>query len=479
MVEKPGEQVDGFTAYPTRWRRFLLICVLLVGDFAMLLNQTLMMNAVPAFMGAFRISAEQAHWVTTLFMLVAGIMVPVSAYLIGRFTTRQLFIGAMALFATGTIIAALAASFAIVLLGRVLQAAATGMMMPLVQTVLFSIFPEGKRGSAMGIFGLLVGFAPALGPWLSGLILNHYHWSSLFWLMLPFAVLAAILALFFLKNVTRPGEPSLDMFSVALSTIGFGAFLYGFSVVGHVGWFSAEALIPIVVGIVGVVWFFVRQLQLEQPLLRIDVLSNPQYALNNVLGMLVIIIMNGTIILLPVYLQQGRGVSPLDSGLVLLPGAVVLGLLSPIAGKLFDHWGARWLGLVGFMLMLVANIASTKFGVTTALWTIALWHVVRMAGVAMVMMPVSTAALNQLAGPLIPHGAAVNNVLRQIAGALGAAVLVSVMSNSAVELYDGIGHAFCITVGLALLGVVGAWMIKPACAEAGPTSKRKTGKRTR
>lgn len=467
---RPGGDADGNTSpfYKNPVERNILMFVLMVGAFVTILNQTLLNTALPALMEYFDITTAQAQWVTTLFMLVNGIMIPITAFLIGKFTTRQLFLLSMGLFAVGTIVSALAPIYAVLLAGRVLQAAGGGILMPLMQTILFAMFPRHKRGSAMGLFGLIIGFAPAIGPSLSGWIIDHAPWQALFWMMLPFALISMVIAYFLLKNVTERTNPALDIFSVVLSTLGFGGLLFGFSMAGTAGWGSATTLVPLVVGAVALVWFVTRQLHLDEPMLQLRVLRIPMFTLNTVLGMIVFISMVGGMIILPVYMQTMIGFTALESGLALLPGALIMGLMSPVTGRIFDRFGGKWLAVTGFALVTITGLLLSRLSTETTFAYIAAVNAVRMLGTSMVMMPVTTAALNQLPMRLVPHGTAVNNTLRQVAGSVGTAVLVTVMAMASRDpaeygmegLIHGANVSFLVASAISLIGLVGAFFIR-------------------
>lgn len=454
--------------YQNPVERNILMGVLLAGAFVMILNQTLLNTALPAFMADFGITASEAQWVTTLFMLVNGIMIPVTAFLIQKFSTRTMFMTAMGLFIIGTIVAAAAPVYAVLLVGRVLQAAAGGMIMPLLQTILFAIFPRDRRGSAMGMFGLIISFAPAIGPSLSGWIVDHFPWQTLFIMMLPIAVIAMTIAFFLLKNVTENTNPKFDIWSIILSSFGFGGLLFGFSTAGTAGWASLEVIISLVVGVVALIIFVWRQLTLDEPMLELRVLRFPMFTLNTVLGMLVFIAMIGGMLILPLYMQNMADFSAMDSGLALLPGAIIMGLMSPVTGRLFDRFGGKWLAALGFALLTVTSLLFARLSTDTSFSYIAAVNAVRMVGAAMVMMPVTTAALNQLPQTLVPHGTAVNNTLRQVAGSMGTAVLVTVMTVStkdpaefgAAGMVHGANVAFLVSTGISVAGLIGAFFIK-------------------
>ena len=453
---------------PPTFNRNLVLAVLVSGAFVMILNQTLLNTALPAFMRDFGITAGSAQWLTTIFMLVNGIMIPVTAFLINTFTTRTLFFSAMGLFIVGTLVCAVAPTFPMLVLGRITQAAGAGIIMPLMQTILFAIFPQHKRGTAMGTFGLVIAFAPAIGPSLSGWIVDHHPWNVLFWMMLPIAIVSLVVAWFILRNVTEQTSPRLDIASIVLSSLGFGGLLFGLGGAGDAGWSSPQVYLPLLVGAVSVVTFVRRQLRLEDPILEFRVLRYPMFTLNTVLGMCVFIAMVGGMLILPLYMQNMSDYTAMEAGLALLPGAAVMGLMSPVTGRVFDAFGAKWLAVVGFVLVTVTTFMFARLTPDTTFAYIAGVNAVRMLGTAMVMMPVTTAALNQLPPGLIPHGTALNNTMRQVAAATGTAVLVTVMTSAArdPEVYgvEGLIHganvAFVVAGAVGTVGIIGSFFIR-------------------
>lgn len=446
----------------------LVMAVLLAGAFVIILNQTLLNTALPAFMADFGISANSAQWVTTLFMLVNGIMIPATAFLIEKFSTRTMFFAAMGVFALGTVICAIAPVYAVLLVGRVVQAASGGMIMPLMQTILFALFPIHRRGAAMGTFGLVISFAPAIGPTLSGFVVDHWSWRVLFVMMLPIALGALIFAAFTLRNVTEQTNPRLDVHSLVLSTLAFGGLLFGFSTAGTAGWASATTLVPLLVGALALAWFVRRQLRLEEPLLELRVLANPMFTLGTVLGMLVFMAMIGGMLMIPLFMQNMSDFTAMESGVVLLPGAIIMGVMSPVTGRIFDRFGARALAIIGFALLTVTSVLLARLSPDTTFAYIAIVNAVRMLGTAMVIMPVTTAALNQLPQRMIPHGSAVNNTLRQVAASIGSAVLVTVMTVAAKDPAEfgpegpihGVDVAFLVSGGIALVGLIGSCFLR-------------------
>ncbi|MGO1536652.1 MAG: MDR family MFS transporter [Yaniella sp.] len=448
--------------------RNVVLAVLVSGAFVVILNQTLMNTALPALMEDFGITANSAQWVTTMFMLVNGIMIPVTAFLIQKFTTRSLFFAAMGLFTIGTVLAMLAPTYAVLLAGRFVQAAGGGIIMPLMQTILFAIFPIDKRGQAMGTFGLVISFAPAIGPTLSGWIVEHFPWQTLFMMMLPIAIIDMIIAYFILDNVTERTNPRLDSLSIVLSSLAFGGMLFGFGNAGNTGWISYGVLVPLSIGLVTLGLFIWRQLTLQEPMLELRILKNPMFTLNTLLGMAVFIAMIGGMLMLPVYMQTMAGYTATESGMMLLPGAAIMGIMSPVTGRIFDRFGAKWLAITGFALLAVGTLFFTTLTPTTSFAYLTIFNAVRMFGTAMVIMPVTTAALNELPQRLIPHGSALNNTMRQVAASVGTAVLVTVMTGAALDpathgaegLTHGVNTAFIVAGSVAVVGFIGAFFIR-------------------
>ncbi|RSL33369.1 DHA2 family efflux MFS transporter permease subunit [Salibacterium salarium] len=454
---------------PKTIKKIPIMAVLLIGAFVAILNQTLLATALPPIMEDLNITENTAQWLTTIFMLVNGIMIPVTAFLIETFTTRKLFLTAITTFAAGTLICALAPNFPILMVGRVVQASAAGIMMPLMQTVVLLIFPIEKRGQAMGFLGLVIAFAPAIGPTLSGFMVDHYHWRTLFYIVFPIAVLDIFFAYYVLKNVTERRFPKVDISSIMLSTLGFGGILYGFSSAGNNGWDSLGVIFSMLIGIICLVIFAFRQLKLDEPILEVRVLRYGMFTLTTAVGMLVFMAMIGAATILPIYMQNMRDFSATASGLMMLPGAVLMGIMSPISGRIFDKIGARWLAVIGLGLVTLSNIMYTDLTPSTTFTYMTVLYAMRMLGVSMVMMPVTTAGLNVLPRHLIPHGTAMNNTLRQVAGSIGTALLVTVMTtatlgdppNINVEgLIHGVNMAFWVASALGIVGLVLSFFIK-------------------
>lgn len=419
--------------YGKPYNRSLLVVVLLIGTFCTVLNQTLLTTAFPTLMKAFDISASSVQWLTTGFLLVNGIMIPVSAWLINKFSSKKLYMTAMLIFLIGTITCFTAPSFSVLLIGRLIQAAGVGISMPLLQNIMLSIFPPEKRGSAMGMAGIVIGLAPALGPTLSGWIIDHYTWRDLFGMVIPIVILVLILASFLMKSVIHLSNPSIDILSAIMSTIGFGSLLYGFSTVGDNGWGSPKVLSFLAVGILVIAAFSWRQLHLEHPFLELRVFKSPTFTIAAVLVGVVNMAMVGAEMVLPLYIQNIRGESAFHSGLMLLPGAVVMGAMMPITGAIFDKYGAKRLAISGMLILTAATLPFAFLTKETPIAMIVILYALRMFGISMVMMPVTTSGMNALPTNLISHGTAVNNTFRQVASSIGTAILISILSNVTKE----------------------------------------------
>jgi EmrB/QacA subfamily drug resistance transporter len=424
-------------------------------------------------------------------MLINGIMIPTTAFLIQKYSVRRLFLTAMGLFAAGTIIAGIAHSFPVLLIARMVQASGSAIMMPLLMNVMLVSFPVEKRGAAMGVFGLVLMGAPAIGPTLSGWIVEHYDWRMLFHFVTPIAIAVLLIGFFLLKDKKEKVDIRLDLFSLLLSSVGFGGLLYGFSSAGSKGWDSPQVYGTIIIGIISLVSFILRQIKQERPMLNFGIYKYPMFALSSVISMVITMAMFSGMLLLPIYVQTIRGISPLDAGLMMLPGAVLMALMSPITGKIFDKYGGRILAIVGLVITTVTTYYFSKLTLDTSYTHLVILNTVRMFGMSMVMMPVSTNGLNQLPARYYPHGTAMNNTTQQVSGAIGTAFLVTIMSNRTESyasefaatamknavgqptaemqqqiamraMLEGINDAFLVATLFALIALILAFFIKRA-----------------
>lgn len=447
---------------------FVIAGVFLLGAFICYLNSTFMNVALSDIMKDLNISVSTAQWLSTGYMLTTGIIIPFTAFLIDKFKNRTLFFISIGLFTIGTIIGAFATNFAMLLTARLIQGFASGIIIPLMQTVFMIIFPIEKRGFAMGIVGIVLAFAPAIGPTLSGWIINIYPWRYLFYVTLPFAILDLILGYFLLKNVTENKSVHFDIISFIGSTIGFGGLLFGFSNAGNYSWTDINVYLSLIIGIVFLIIFVWRQLNMEEPMLNLAVFKSTVFTFATIISMIAYAGLISSELILPMYLEDVRGSSAFDTGLTLMPGAIVMGIMNPITGKLFDKFGARYLALTGLTILTLGTFGLSFLSVSTPIIYIISIYAIRMLGISMLLMPLSTSALNSLHKNLYAHGNAANNTLRQVAGSIGTSLIVTLMSKSTIssgytdpakaQVY-GMNVSFACTAALTLVGLIIAFFV--------------------
>ena len=438
---------------------------LVAAAFVVILNETVMFNALPSLMREFEVDVTTAQWLSTAFMLTMAVVIPVTGWFLQRVTTRQAFGLAMAVFCAGTLIAALAPAFWVLLLGRIVQASGTAVMMPLLMTTLMTIVAPEDRGRVMGNVTLAMSAAPALGPTASGLILEFASWRWMFGIVLPIAGAIALAGLTRLRNVGEPRAASLHVPSVLLSAIGFGTLVYGLSEFGHGGDDRVRGAVFALVGLVFVTAFVVVQLRLQKvdrPLLDLRTLRRPTYRLSLLIMALAFAGMFGSMLILPVYLQNLRDLSTLETGLLMMPGGLAMGLLGPRVGRWFDAHGSRPLVLPGGVGAVVALGLFTQIGLDTPIWLVLVAHVLLMVSLALIFTPVFTLGLGDVPPHLYSHGSSLFGALQQVAGALGTAIVATLLAWRTTHLLEqgegplaaqvgGMTAGFWFGVGLTLV----------------------------
>lgn len=457
-----------------------IMIALLMSGFVGLFSETGLNMAFTNLMEQFQIGPSDVQWLATGYLLVLGILVPVSALLIQWFTTRQLFLTAVVFSTIGTVAGALSTSFELLLTARVIQAIGTGILIPLLVNIILIIFPPNKRGSAMGLVGLVIMFAPALGPTISGLIVDSLGWQWIFWVCLPILVFALGFGYVYMQNVTTITKPKIDVISIVLSTIGFGGIVYGFSSSGEPGgWTDPNVIITISIGVICIIAFSIRQMNMDQPMINLRVFKYPLFTLAVVMVFVAMMIVLASMVLLPMYLKTGLALTAFVAGLVLLPGSLLNGFVSPLCGKLFDKYGPKWLVIPGFMITTITTFFLSRITTGTETILIVILHSSLFIGMAFITTPVQTNGLNQLPRKYHPDGNAVLNSLNQIAGAIGTAISISIMSfgqqnylGNATEpsnpnvmaesLVAGIQNAFLFAFIASVIGLAIAFFIKRA-----------------
>lgn len=417
----------------TESNKKILLIVLIAGCFLSTLNQTLLNVALSSFMEEFNVKAATVQWLSTGFMLVNGVLVPITAFLMQRFTTRQLFISSMFFLLIGSVISACAMNFGMLLAGRMIQAIGAGIIMPLMMTVILYLYPAEHRGSVMGKIGFAVIFAPAIAPTLSGFIIEFVSWRWLFIGLIPFLIIVIVLAFKYLMNVSETSKARLDLPSVILSTIGFGCILFGFSTAGSKGWQNPIVLTTIIAGIFFTALFCLRQMKSKEPLLNLSVFKYKIFTLTSLINVLITMIMYADLILLPIYLQDGRGFTAFEAGLLLLPGAIINAFLSPVTGRMYDKYGAKPLFITGLVFVSISMWGVIDLNESTTYMYLMVRTIILRIGLSFITMPLNTAGLNALPRELGSHGSAVNNTIRQLSGAIGTAVVITLYTIQATS----------------------------------------------
>lgn len=453
-----------------------ILFTLLIATFVVILNETIMNVALPRLMAELRVSAATVQWLATAFMLTMAVVIPTTGFVLQRFSTRQVFLGAMGLFCLGTLLAGLAPGFELLLAGRVVQASGTAVMLPLLITTVLALVPAERRGAVMGSISVVISVAPAVGPTLSGLILEALPWRFLFLLVLPVALLTLTYGARRLVNVGEGRPGTLDLPSVLLSAAGFGGVVYGFSSAGEGpdGWGNPRVALVLGVGGLSLLLFTLRQRALGRrgtPLLDLRAFGYPMFSPSLVVIMIAMMALFGGAILLPIYLQGLRGLGSLETGLLLLPGGLLMGLAAPTVGRLFDRHGPVVLSVPGAALLTLTLwgfstvTAATPGGLLLAL------HLVLSLGLALLFTPVMTTGLNPLPGHLYSHGSAIMSTLQMVAGAVGTALLVTVMTSRAANLgaaspqaaqTAGLHAAFALSAGIAALALLLTFFLRRA-----------------
>jgi DHA2 family lincomycin resistance protein-like MFS transporter len=469
-------------AADTAGRNRLVINLLLVATFVVILNETFMAVAIPRLMRDLNVTAGAVQWLTTAFLLTVSVVIPVTGFLLQRMNTRPIFVLAMSLFTLGTLTATLASNLELLILARIIQASGTAIMMPLLMTTVMTLAPPETRGKTMGFISTVISAAPAIGPTISGVILNYLSWRWMFLLVLPISLGALALGARRIQNVTTPNRAPLDGVSVILSGFAFGGLVYGLS---NIGVRATPGTLPtgiwIAVGAVFLAVFILRQISLQRrgyPLLDLRTFKSRNFTVSVLLMAIMMMALFGTIILLPIYLQNVLGLSTLQTGLLLLPGGLLMGLLGPYVGRLYDKAGPIKLLVPGVVVVSAVLWAMTLLGPTTWAGYILTGHVVISVGFAFLFTPLFTVSLSSVKPSLYSHGSAVIGTVQQVAGAAGVALFVALMSARATTLSarglspvdalsGGVRGGFLCGAVISLFAVACVFFVQKPAAPAG------------
>ncbi len=458
-----------------------VIWLLLAAAFVAILNETTMGVAIPHLIHDLEVTAVAAQWLTTAFMLTMAVVIPITGFLLQRLTTRTVFVAAMSLFSAGTLLALVAPGFAVLVVARVVQASGTAIMMPLLMTTLMTVVPAHSRGRMMGRVSIVMALAPAIGPTLSGFLLDTFTWRWNFGVVLPIALVALTVGAKLIRNVGETTRAPIDVLSVILSAFGFGGLVYGLSQVGAEGASGTALVIAIVVGVVALALFLWRQVRLQRDddaLLDLRVFRYGNFSLSIAQMAVLSFAFFGAITVLPLYLQDVHGLDALASGLILLPGSLAMGVAGPLIGRVYDRRGTRILLIPGAFVAAGTLWMYTTLDARTPVWIIVVVQTLLSIGLALSFTPLFTASLASLPSRLYSYGSAVLGTIQQVAGAAGVAVMIAVMSAVSTAQGAATGHftaggtqaAFLIAAIVSLPIIVGAFFIRKPADEVADTT---------
>ena len=460
---------NGKLTHPAFVSIAILTFITFVGNF----TQLQLSSALPTIVDDFHISVTTGQWLTSIFQLVMGVMVPLTAFLTRRFSTRQIVICSMLVFTIGSALAWLGSTFVLVLLGRLLEAIGTGVMWPVLQITIFSIYPLSRRGLAMGTVGMAMSVAPALGPTVGGWQTDMSGWRSIFLTLTVIGIFSLLLAVFFLHNFGESDRAAhADFFSVALSIFGFGGLMFGFTNIETYPFTNPMVWGAMLIGVIGIIWFVARQFaapcqqgngmlrrlvarspKVEVPLLDLHVLRNRSFTVGTIVAAMTFFAFSSIMVIIPLYIQNDRGYSAVMSGLIMLPGAIGQCIAQFGGGRALDRFGARPVALTGTIILLLGTFGMGLIGPHTWIWWVSICQFTRQIGMGFLLMPVTTWSLNCLEPSEVSAGSAVTNTVRQIAGAMGAPILVIIMESVASMRANALGGGHAAEIAGSIFGV--------------------------
>ena len=445
-----------------------VVAVVISAAFLLTFNQFLLITAFPTIMEEFNINATEVQWLTNAFILTTIIFIPMSGYLSTNFSSKTLVIFSLSCLLLGTAVGGWSPTFGILIASRVIQAIGAGIILPLIQTILLIVFPYNRRGFAMGLLGAVTNIAPASAPSISGIIIDYLDWRSLHWVLLPFIAVTFILALLLMKDVLEQNKSKLDIRSVILSAIGFSFFIYGLSNISVYGFLSPLSLIPMLIGVLGILFFSSRQFKIATPVMNLELFRNRTFALAIILIFINMMLLLSTETILPMFAQDALGTSAFLSGFLLVPGTVILSVMTFISGNLYDRYGGKRIAMIGFSFTALSLILLNTVGMMDSPYWIMVHFCLFMTGFGLTLMPLVTVSMSELDGTDIPHGSAIVNTVRQFSMAFGIIILTSIISIT-VSLVDvpynegtylGTSYALAVMAALAILGLSLTFLLK-------------------
>jgi len=439
-----------------------VVVTILSAAFLFTFSQFLLITAYPTIMNEFNINATQVQWLTTAFLLTTIVLIPMTGYLSNTFSSRSLVIFSLACLVIGTILGGLSINFSMLIISRVIQAIGAGIILPLVQTVLLTVFPYERRGFAMGLLGAVINVAPASAPSISGVIIDLFDWRSLHWILLPLTIIVLVLSIIVMKDVLEKQATKLDHFSIILSAIGFSFFIYGLSNISVFGFTNILVIIPIIIGIISLFIFVRRQFSLSLPVLNLNLLRNPTFGLALFLIFINMMLLLSMETILPMLAQDVFHTSAFLSGFLLVPGTIILSIVTIISGNLYDRYGGKKIVMTGFFFTLISLLLMNTISMGASPYWIMAYFCIFMTGFGLTLMPLVTVSMNALDDTDISHGSAIVNTIRQFGMTFGVIVLTSIISITSsvmdtsyeVGAYFGVSYAFIAMAALALLGII-------------------------
>lgn len=445
-------------------RTCLAILPLMFGVFVGMFSETSLNIALPQLMKALQVGQSSIQWLVTGYMLVIGIVLPLSSLLTKWFTTKKLVLFGIGAFIIGSLISGFGNNFSIVLVGRMIQGIGTGIILTLMFTIAMLIFPPNKLGTVNGVLALVIMFAPAIGPTLTGLILAAGSWRDIFFTFALILVIAFVIGLFTLTNVSQITKPKVDWLSIVLSIIAFSGLIAGASLASEMGWLSVPVLASLIVGISALVFYVRRQLKLNVPVLNMRVFRHRNFTLGAILVMIDFGIILSAMYLLPQYLQNRLLVAVALTGIIMLPGGVINAATSALAGRMYDSFGAKWPARIGFAVAFVGAVMLALVTTHSAIWYVILAHIILMIGAPLTMSPSQTSALNSLKGLESADGSAILNTMQQIVGALATSFLTvgrnAVTGSAAFKFTNDVHYGMYFTIALTVIGFIVALFVK-------------------
>ena len=450
-------------------RAMIFLCLVVSGISSSVLS-TAMTTALPGVVEYFGISTSVGQWITSGYSLAMGMIMPLTAFLITRFPTKRLYLTGIGAFIAGLLVSIFAGDFALMMVGRVLQACGNGVLMTAAQVVIITIYPIKKRGTMMGTYGLATTAAPVVAPTIAGLMIDAFGWKSIFYVSLVIMILSFIISCIVFDDVLELQDKKFDVVSFVESIVAFGGVTLGIGNLSTFGILSIEAGVPLLLGAVVCVFFVTRQCRLEKPFLDVKILVNRNYAVSVISSMVLYLVMMGSSVMMPLYVQSVMGYSAVVSGLVTLPGSLATALVSPFAGKLYDEIGIKKIFVAGAAALVISNIGMFFLSMETPLWTAAALNVIRNISIGSLMMPLLTWGTSNVHPTKMADASSLLTSLRTIAGSIGSAVFVGIMTMvaaSSAETYgdNAMMHGmnmsfFWMAVGAAVLLLIAVFAVR-------------------